>query len=305
MESCLLKFWGVRGSIPTPGKTTLRYGGNTPCIELKFSKGPHFILDAGTGIRELGKKMIKNNSGQHSYIFISHFHWDHIQGLPFFRPAFDDKNTLVILGADDVTNKLPDIISFQMDPKFFPISIEDMKAKIEFRSIKEEQFAIDGVEIETIFLNHPGYALGFGFNYNNKKIVYISDNEPFQANGDQFDNKIQKPEDAQLNEAFDRFIENKEEKLINFCSGADVLIHDSQFLPKEYEEKKMWGHSPFNYSVELAIKSNSRLLVLFHHDPDHDDNTIDKILKLSEKIIHSSSKKIKCLAAKEGLSINI
>jgi phosphoribosyl 1,2-cyclic phosphodiesterase len=225
--------------------------------------------------------------------------------LPFFRPAFDENNSLVILGTDDVTNKLPEIISFQMDPKFFPISIEDMRAKIEFRSIQEEQFVIDGVEIETIFLNHPGYALGFRFNYNNKKIVYISDNEPFHANGDQFDKNIKKTKNTQLNEAFDRFIENKEEKLINFCSGADVLIHDSQFLPKEYEEKKMWGHSPFNYSVELAIKSDSRLLVLFHHDPDHDDKTIDKILKLSEKIIHTSSKNIKCLAAREGLSINI
>jgi phosphoribosyl 1,2-cyclic phosphodiesterase len=305
MESFLLKFWGVRGSIPTPGKTTIRYGGNTPCIELQFKNGPHFILDAGTGIRELGKKMMKNNSGQHSYIFISHFHWDHIQGLPFFRPAFDEKNTLVILGTDDVTNKLPEIISFQMDPKFFPISIEDMKAHIEFRSIQEEQFAIDGVDIETIFLNHPGYALGFGFSYNNKKIVYISDNEPFHVNGYHTDDDIKELKNSQLHEVFDRFIENKEEKLIKFCSGADVLIHDSQFLPTEYEEKKMWGHSPFNYSVELAMKSDSRLLVLFHHDPDHDDETIDEILKLSEKIIHTSSKNIKCLAAKEGLSINI
>jgi phosphoribosyl 1,2-cyclic phosphodiesterase len=305
MESCLLKFWGVRGSIPTPGKTTIRYGGNTPCIELQFANGPHFILDAGTGIRELGKKMMDENSDQHSYIFISHFHWDHIQGLPFFRPAFDEKNKLIILGADDVAIELPDIISFQMDPKYFPISSEDMKANLEFRSIQEEQFTIEGVDIKTIYLNHPGYALGFRFSYMNKNIVYISDNEPFHTNGIKSHHDFNQLDNLKLDEVFDKFIENKEEKLISFCSKADVLIHDSQFLPKEYKEKKMWGHSPFNYAVELALKSDSKLLVLFHHDPDHDDETIDRILKLSQKLINASDSDIKCLAAQEGLSINV
>jgi phosphoribosyl 1,2-cyclic phosphodiesterase len=305
MAVCQLKFWGVRGSIPTPGKKTIRYGGNTPCVELRFSDGPHFILDAGTGIRELGKQMATQNSGCRSYIFISHYHWDHIQGLPFFRPAFDRNNKLVILGSDDVTNKLSEIISFQMDPKYFPISIEDMKAGIEFRSIQEEQFRIDGVNVQTIYLNHPGYALGFRFSYRGKDIVYISDNEPFQTNAAQQPQDKILPEDNKRDDLFNNFVENKEEKLVQFCSGADILIHDSQFLPNEYQEKKMWGHSPYNYTIDLAIKCQAKMVVLFHHDPDHDDKTIDKKLQLSQKMIESVRSDLKCLAAREGLAVDI
>lgn len=305
MKSFKIKFWGVRGSIPTPGASTLRYGGNTSCVQLQFADGPLFILDAGTGIRELGNSLLRSDKPVKGYIFISHFHWDHIQGLPFFRPAYNHKNSFLISGSDDTSIKLADIISFQMDPTYFPITIEDMNADIQFRSIREEKFEIEEVEIQTMYLNHPGYALGFRFTYRNHSVVYISDNEPFYTQNANNDEKISEQNSKKLDKIFDSFIENKDARLIDFCRKADILIHDTQFFPEEYEERRTWGHSPFNYTVDLAIKSEARQLILFHHDPDHDDETVDKILVLSRRLLKESGKSIQCQAAREGLEITI
>ncbi len=303
MKSFKIKFWGVRGSIPTPGASTLRYGGNTSCVELQFVNGPLFILDAGTGIRELGNNLLKRDKPVQGYIFISHFHWDHIQGLPFFRPAYDNRNSFLIAGSDDTSINLADIISFQMDPTYFPITIEDMKADVQFRSIREEKFEIDGVEIQTIYLNHPGYALGYRFTYRGRSVVYISDNEPFYSDNAAGEEEIPEVKSNKLDKIFDSFVENKDAKLIDFCRKTDILIHDTQFFPEEYQQRKTWGHSPFNYTVDLAIKSEAGQLCLFHHDPDHDDETIDKILMLSQKLLKKSGKSISCRAAREGLEI--
>jgi phosphoribosyl 1,2-cyclic phosphodiesterase len=302
MKSFRIKFWGVRGSIPTPGSSTLIYGGNTPCVEIKFAEGPLFILDAGTGIRELGKNLVKVKQAVKAYIFISHFHWDHIQGLPFFRPAFNPNNDFTILGSDDAAIKLDQIISFQMDPTYFPITIEDMLANIKFRSIREENLEIEGVDIQTIYLNHPGYALGFRFSFKGKSLIYISDNEPFhyKSQSNEIDGES---ESDNLEDLFDSFIENKDKNLINFCKNADILIHDTQFFPDEYKEKVTWGHSPFNYTVDLAIKSKVKNLILFHHDPDHDDDNINRIQSLSQELIQKSKQMIVCQAAREGMEL--
>jgi phosphoribosyl 1,2-cyclic phosphodiesterase len=306
MKSIKLKFWGVRGSIPTPGSSTVQYGGNTPCVQVNFNQGPLFILDAGSGIREFGNELLQSKKYIKAYIFISHFHWDHIQGLPFFRPAFDPNNNFTILGTDDPAIKLDKIISLQMDPTYFPITIEDMKAKINFRSIKEESFDIEKVNIQTIYLNHPGYALGFRITFKGKSIVYISDNEPFQYDfieNNSSTNKIKKTDD--IEKAFNNFIEEKDQNLVEFCRDTDLLIHDTQYFPEEYKEKVTWGHSPFNYTVYLAIKSHVKKLVLFHHDPDHDDNTIDHIVKLCKKLISKEKQQIPCIAAKEGMVLEL
>lgn len=302
-KSIKIKFWGVRGSIPSPGERTIYYGGNTPCVEVQFPGKPRFILDAGSGIRELGKELLKLSDPVKAYIFISHFHWDHIQGLPFFKPAFNPSNNFIIYGCDEPNVNLSEIISMQMNPTYFPLAIEDMQAKVEFRTIKEETFDVEGIEVKTKFLNHPGYALGYRFTSNGKSIVYISDNEPFvhpAENGN--------PKTGSFKTITDRiegFVEDMSDDLVEFIFGADILIHDTQYLPEEYEFKQTWGHSPLDYTVDIATRAKIKKLILFHHDPDHDDETINRMLDQSRELLKKGGNGIECEAAREGAVIKL
>ncbi len=283
-----LKFWGVRGSIPTPGPDTLRYGGNTSCLELR--NGKHFfILDAGSGIRGLGNKLLQVKSSIEAHIFISHTHWDHIQGIPFFTPAFLPGNKFTFYGARDAASDLRNLISGQMDPAYFPIEMEDMSAELEFQPLPEGRFEVDGIRVETIYVNHPGNAMGYKFLLEDTVLVYISDNEPFAA---------APPEEN------DEYIgEDGNEKLIEFIKGADILIHDAQYTPDEYENHITWGHSPYDYTVNLAIQANAKKLILFHHDPLHNDDKIDEILAKARDLAALSSNGLEIAAASEGLAI--
>lgn len=305
MKSIRIKFWGVRGSIPTPGPSTLKYGGNTPCIELHFADGPMFILDAGTGIRQLGRMLLNQAEPIRAYIFISHFHWDHIQGLPFFRPAFKPGNQITILGSDDTSLALDQIIAFQMNPTYFPVAIEDMKSDIRFRSLREEQLRIEGVDIQTIYLNHPGYTLGFRFSYRGKSVVYISDNEPFQNRGESSGIVHPPSRGKKVEDLFDNFVEDKNDRFIHFCRSADVLIHDSQYFEEEYRERVTWGHSPLTFPVDLAVQSGVKELILFHHDPDHSDDIVDKKLAMARRMIETKGSRLQCQAAREGWAFEI
>lgn len=299
MAPIKIKFWGVRGSIPTPGPRTIRYGGNTSCVEIKFPDLPRFIIDAGSGIRELGKELLKIKDPIKSYIFLSHFHWDHIQGLPFFKAAFKPGNHFVIYGCDEPDVDLTKIISMQMNPIYFPVAVEDMGAKLEFCTINQGSYDVEGVNVQTHFMNHPGYTLGFRFNYLGKSIVYISDNEPYLQN-QQSDND---PES--LEAMFEKFVDDKEGRLVDFISGADLLIHDTQYFPEEYEQRITWGHSPYTYTVDLAVKAQVKHLVLFHHDPDHDDDTVDEMARLSRERLTSHNYNIPCHPAREGEVITL
>lgn len=301
MAPIKIKFWGVRGSIPTPGPRTTRYGGNTSCVEINFPNNPRFIIDAGSGIRELGKELLKAAEPVTSYIFLSHFHWDHIQGLPFFKPAFKPGNHFIIYGCDEPDVDLTKIISMQMNPIYFPVAVEDMRAKVEFRTAKEGTFQVEGVTIQSQFMNHPGYTLGYRFNYDGKSVIYISDNEPFR----QLIEGKASDEESSLRDRFENFVDNKEDQLMEFISEADLLIHDTQYFPHEYEERITWGHSPYTYTVDIAVKARVKKLVLFHHDPDHDDETVDKIAELSRERLKSHNYSIPCIPAREGDVIEV
>jgi len=301
MAPIKIKFWGVRGSIPTPGPRTTRYGGNTSCVEINFPNNPRFILDAGSGIRELGKELLKATEPVTSYIFLSHFHWDHIQGLPFFKPAFKPGNHFIIYGCDEPDVDLTKIISMQMNPIYFPVAVEDMRAKVEFRTAKEGTFQVEGVTVQSQFMNHPGYTLGYRFNFDGKSVIYISDNEPFR----QLIEGKASDQDSSLRDRFENFVDNKEDQLISFISEADVLIHDTQYFPHEYEERITWGHSPYTYTVDIAVKARVKKLVLFHHDPDHDDKTVDKMAELSRERLESYNYSIPCIPAREGETIEL
>jgi len=287
----VIKFWGVRGSIPTPGPTSVRYGGNTSCIELRHDN-KLFILDAGSGIRGLGHELMKQKGPVQAAILISHMHWDHIQGIPFFTPAFIPGNQFVFYGAEETDKELETIIAGQMDPTYFPIEMKDMASKLEFQRLVEGRHQIDGIWVETLFVNHPGNALGYKIHFNDKSIVYISDNEPF----------ITPPAST----AGNMYIgEDGNQKLINFIKGSHVLIHDSQYTPEEYRTHMTWGHSPFDYTVKLGIEASVDTLILFHHDPLHSDDMIDDMLKEAIQLSKSAPNPIKVLAASEGMSITI
>ena len=305
MDPIRIKFWGVRGSIPTPGPRTLRYGGNTSCVEINFPGIPRFIIDAGSGIRELGKELLQIKDPVKAFIFLSHFHWDHIQGLPFFKPAFKPGNEFIIYGCDEPNVELSNIISMQMNPIYFPVAVEDMGARLEFRAIQEERLEVGGVTVDTKYMNHPGYTLGFRFTYNGKSVVYISDNEPFTNPFDDNTDAAAGSRTPSLEDRFERFVDDKEASLVQFIAGADLLIHDSQYFPDEYLQRITWGHSPYTYTVDLAIKARVKQLVLFHHDPDHDDATVEKIATLSNERLAEKGYPIPCAPAMEGEVLEI
>lgn len=287
-----LKFWGVRGSIPTPGPTTVRYGGNTSCSELRHND-KIFILDAGSGLRVLGNELLKTGSPIKASIFISHMHWDHIQGIPFFTPAFFPNNEFTFYGSEATEKDLFTIIADQMDPTYFPIEMKEMGSNMNFKPLYEGKYEIDGIQIETIYVNHPGNALGYKFNLNDKVLVYISDNEPFPKT---------KPD-----EQSDQVLlgEDSNQKLINFINNVDVLVHDAQYTQDEYEKKMTWGHSPVEYTVDIALNASVKKLILFHHDPMHDDDMIDRMLKHAQEYAMKNGSQIEILAASEGYTVDI
>ena len=292
-----IKFWGVRGSIPTPGPQTNRYGGNTPCLELNYDGDNFFILDAGSGIRALGLHLMSLGKPVKSHVFISHMHWDHIQGIPFFVPAFIPGNEFVFHGAQEADMNLEDILADQMNPVNFPVQIEVMASKFNFEPLYEGKYTIEGIEIETMYLNHPGYALGYKFYINDKAVIYISDNEPYPIF----------PETARDSDNPDQIqiVEDNNQRLINFVRDAHILIHDSQYTPEEYKTKVQWGHSPYDYTVKVALEAGVKNLVLFHHDPLHDDDFVDGIVDAARKISWQAGSNMKIIGAQEGLEITL
>ena len=283
-----LKFWGVRGSIPTPGPSTARYGGNTACAELRID-GQLIILDAGTGLRNLGNALMANDETVDAIICISHMHWDHIQGIPFFTPAYIPGNKITFFGANHEEQKLKSILSGQMQPTHFPVSMGDMQAELEFNNIFADSYRHNGIEFETIFLHHPGHALGFKFYINNKSIVYISDNEPYTQ--------------AEIEQ--DETVATRYAQLAEFVNDADILIHDAQYTPEEYENHKTWGHSPFTFPVDLARTNSVKKLILFHHDPLHNDDVVDDILVRARAIAAKEGNDLEIIAAAEGLTLEL
>ena len=284
-----LKFWGVRGSIPTPGPSTVRYGGNTPCTELRFSDDKFFVLDAGSGLRELGLSLLKSGKKLHAHIFISHMHWDHIQGIPFFVPALLPGNQFIFHGAEDPNKSLKEILANQMNPINFPIKMDDMASNLNFEAFDVGTYEVEGVKVETMRLNHPGKALGYKFYVEGKTVVYVSDNEPQKNEYDHENSNVLSFNDI----------------LLDFTKNADILIHDAQYTPDEFKTRVTWGHSPYDFTVSLAMKSNVKKLVIFHHDPVHDDDFVDDLILAAKNIAKEAGSDLDILGAKEGLELMV
>lgn len=297
-----LKFWGVRGSIPTPGKHTVRYGGNTPCLELRLDDDQLIILDAGTGIRNLGDHLINNGESVKGYLLITHPHWDHIQGFPFFKPAFISGNELTIIGTERPEKSLSEIIAEQMNRIYFPVQLHELKAKINFMPIREEgEFTIYDATVRTLYVNHPGFTVAYRLEYHGKTLVYVSDNEPYDrvaaASLENFESFVKNKFDAQTGDP--------NQRVFDFCKDADVLIHDATYTPEEYIDRVGWGHSHYLFSLRVAAEANVKRLYLFHHDQNHSDDKVDDILKKCKKEVKTRGYRFECEAATENMVISI
>lgn len=294
-----IKFWGVRGSIPTPGPQTVHYGGNTSCVEVR-ADDELIVLDSGSGIRPLGLSLVREFGAQpiKLTLLISHTHWDHIQGFPFFVPAYDAKNHIRILGYEGSREGLRTTLSSQMESPYFPIGMSQMPGHIRIEELKEMSFELGRVHVEAAFMNHPGICAGYRLNTSAGSIAYVPDNEPFhprrsahhaQQGGSTGDTR--------------RFIKEKDRKLTTFLHDADVLILDAQYDALEYKNHTGWGHGSTDAAVELATRAKVKKLFLFHHDPLNDDAKIAHMVEHARFLAAKLGNGLEVDAAREGMEI--
>jgi phosphoribosyl 1,2-cyclic phosphodiesterase/ActR/RegA family two-component response regulator len=293
-----LKFWGVRGSIPTPGSDTAFYGGNTACVEVR-AENEIIILDAGTGIRPLGVALEKEFKEKpiNVTLLISHTHWDHIQGFPFFLPAYNPKNKIRILGFEGARQGLHNILSAQMESSYFPVSMREMPSHIVIQELKEVDFNIGKVRVQAEFLNHPGICTGYRIFTPNGSIAYLTDVELFQ--------RMRANNVRPLSSEDQKFARQQDERLLRFVHGSDVLILDSQYDAAEYESHVGWGHSCMEDAVAFALGSKVKQLFLFHHDPEHDDEKISRLVARARQLVIEKGSDLIVEAAHEGLELTL
>jgi phosphoribosyl 1,2-cyclic phosphodiesterase/CheY-like chemotaxis protein len=295
-EETKIKFWGVRGSVPTPGKATVFYGGNTACVEVE-ADGEIIILDAGTGIRPLGLDLQERFKDQpmNLTLLISHTHWDHIQGFPFFLPAYDSKNRVRILGFKGSRERLVTTLTSQMESPYFPIGLRDMPGHLAIEELKEMEFTVGPIPVRAEFLNHPGICVGYRLNTACGSVAYLPDNEPYQSL------RAQSVDHANGSAANMEYARMKDENLAEFIRDCDALIIDCQFDAEEYKSHVGWGHGCVDDVVSLAINANVKNLFLFHHDPTHDDAKVASMLGRAREIVQSRGSSISVEAAREGM----
>ncbi|MBW2732911.1 MAG: MBL fold metallo-hydrolase [Deltaproteobacteria bacterium] len=272
-----VRFWGVRGSIPVPGPSTVKYGGNTPCIEIRAGK-EILIIDGGSGLRGLGNALLPEMPLV-VRMFFTHFHWDHIQGFPFFTPAFVKGNRLDLFGSNKLTGTLAETLAGQMNYPNFPVSLNDMAAQIKFHDLREGEAVVCGdAVISNTQLNHPGGVFAYRVDFGGHAVVVATDTEHYSC----------------LNA-----------KLVELADGADLLVYDAMYTPEEYagdeglSPKTGWGHSTWEEGVKIAQAARVRKLVLYHHDPDHDDAAIDAMEAAAQRTFSNT------VAAREGIKLEI
>jgi phosphoribosyl 1,2-cyclic phosphodiesterase len=294
-----LKLWGVRGSLPVPGPATIRYGGNTSCVEVR-ADGEIIVLDAGTGIRGLGLALEKELGPQtiKLTLLITHTHWDHIQGLPFFPPAYNPKNLIRILGYEGARAGLGTILAGQMETPFFPVRLRELPSHLAIEELKEMEFHIGKVKVQAKFANHPGICAGYRLFTSAGSIAYIPDTEPYEA----LKLQLAKKDGIDVDEARN-FAAAERAKMVEFLRDCDVAILDAQYTDEEYERHVGWGHSSLSSVVLLALDANVKRVLLFHHDPSHDDDMIDQMIEQARSLVSKSGKAMVIEGAREGVEI--
>lgn len=275
-------FYGVRGSTPSPGKDYIKYGGHTPCVYLSYRHDCHLILDAGTGIIPLGERLVIDEKP--IYLLLSHNHWDHIQGFPFFLPAYQENREINIFPALTQPSHENAILE-QMSGSYFPINAKQLLAQIKVRSAKSEtdDFSIDGLSITRAILNHPQGGCAYKITSPSVVIVYCTDNEIHSI--------------EHRNTSYQQWID--------FFSGADLLIHDAQYVAQDFPKKLEWGHTCFVDTVKIAIAAKVKSLCLFSHDHHRADSDVDAILDSAKALVAEQKSPLKVFAAKELETINL
>jgi phosphoribosyl 1,2-cyclic phosphodiesterase len=304
-----LTFWGVRGSIPTPGPKTVKYGGNTSCLELRFGADDRLvIIDAGSGIRELAGKLLANDLKKgpiRTKIFLSHTHWDHIMGFPFFTPIFIPTTELEVYGPVSFEeDPLEKVVGAQLSYRYFPVRQEELSATIRYFALKEsEQDLGGGLRLRTKYLNHPILVLGYRFEFEGKVLCTAYDHEPYQ---NVFDVAPDAPGyDAEAVKEGAAAAAGENEKVSQFFRGADLLVHDTQYTHKEWlAGKKGWGHSTFEWAINAAHKAGVKHLVLFHHDPDRSDAKLEELVNGYRAAIAGKSR-MQVSIAQEGRTFEV
>lgn len=286
LDQVVVRYWGVRGTLPASGKGTLRYGGDTSCVTVELPGEALVIFDAGTGIRVLGEHLMRLGKRVSARLFISHPHWDHINALPFFAPLYVPGNDFTMLGPAQATLGMADLVSAQMEGVYFPITVREWGANVRYRDMREETIDLDEIFVRARLLSHPGYCLGYRLEYHGRSVCYITDNELFLPD----------------HPAYNAFYV---EQLTRFIRGADLLITDTTYTDEAYASKVGWGHSCVSQVVELAHSAGVARLHLFHHDPSEDDDAIDRKLEQAREKGRALGTKTEISAPAQGTVLRL
>jgi CheY-like chemotaxis protein/phosphoribosyl 1,2-cyclic phosphodiesterase len=288
-----IRFWGTRGSLAKPGPNTIRYGGNTSCVEVCTADETLIILDCGTGAHDLGRSLVASGERPiRGHLLITHTHWDHIQGFPFFAPLFVQGNEWDVYAPQGLGQRLEDTLAGQMEYAYFPVTLGQLGATIRYHELGEGSFDLGAVRVTARYMNHPGLALGYRLEAGGVAVVYATDHEPHSRH---------QPEVADPAQILP--VHREDQRHVEFLAGADLVIHDAQYTLEEYPSKLTWGHSPAELAVDFALAAGVKRLALFHHDPLRDDAALDLLVESCRQ--RAAAGGLDLFAAAEGQTIEL
>jgi len=292
-----IRFWGTRGSLAKPGPATVRYGGNTSCVEVTARDGTLIVLDCGTGAHELGQHLAASREPPIcGHLLITHTHWDHIQGFPFFTPLFVPGNEWDVYAPQGVGQRLEDTLAGQMEYSYFPVGLRQLGATIRYHELVEGAFDVGEVRVTARYMNHPGLAMGYRLEAGGVALVYATDHEPHSPHQPDAPGRAGAPAPP---------VHREDREHIEFLAGADLVIHDAQYELLEYPTKRTWGHSPAELAVDWALAGGVKRLALFHHDPLRSDEAVDRIVESCRRRAAASGRGLDVFGAAEGQVIEL